>query len=102
MKKIPAGVVDVRSELCAKCSIPCDAHTAGRINLSDPCAACPHNPPRWSIYGQCTKFGLGDAVAVLAQPIAHAIDSVAGTKIAECGGCARRRAALNKIRFGEF
>lgn len=41
--------------------------------------------------------GLGDVVASIAQPIARAIDKVAGTKIAECGGCKRRREALNRI-----
>jgi hypothetical protein len=42
-------------------------------------------------------FGLGDAVATVAQPIARAIDAVAGTKIAECGGCSQRRDALNRL-----
>ena len=46
---------------------------------------------------QRKPFGLGDAVASVAQPIARAIDRVAGTKIAECGGCKKRRAALNKL-----
>ena len=43
--------------------------------------------------------GLGDRVAAVAQPIARAIDAVLGTHVAECGGCKRRREALN--RFGE-
>lgn len=43
------------------------------------------------------RFGLGDAVALVAQPIARAVDAVAGTKIAQCGGCKKRRAALNRI-----
>jgi hypothetical protein len=41
-------------------------------------------------------FGLGDAVAAVAQPIAGAIDAVLGTNIKECGGCAKRREALNR------
>jgi len=40
--------------------------------------------------------GLGDVVAVVAQPIAKAIDRVAGTKIQGCNSCQRRREALNK------
>ena len=40
-------------------------------------------------------IGLGDAVAVVAQPIARAADAVLGTHVAECGGCARRRDGLN-------
>lgn len=39
--------------------------------------------------------GLGDVVARLAQPIARGVDALAGTKLANCGGCARRQAALN-------
>ena len=41
-------------------------------------------------------FGLGDAVAAVAQPIAGAIDRVAGTKLKGCGGCKGRRRALNR------
>ena len=43
------------------------------------------------------SFGLGDAVAMVAQPIAKAIDAVAGTNIQECGGCKARREALNRL-----
>ena len=43
----------------------------------------------------CEGFGLGDAVAMVAQPIAAAIDMVAGTDIKGCGACAKRRANLN-------
>ena len=43
-----------------------------------------------------TVRGLGDVVHIVAQPIVKAIDTVAGTKIYECGGCKRRREALNK------
>jgi hypothetical protein len=42
-------------------------------------------------------MGLGDLVAKVAQPIARAIDAVAGTDLANCTGCAQRKAALNKI-----
>jgi hypothetical protein len=44
-------------------------------------------------------MGLGDLVAAVAQPIARAIDAAAGTKLAECGGCKKRRAALNRIHL---
>lgn len=43
----------------------------------------------------CGGKGLGDVVHAIAQPIAQAIDSVAGTKIKGCGACAKRRANLN-------
>jgi hypothetical protein len=45
--------------------------------------------------------GLGDAVAVLAQPFALTIDAVAGTKITKCGACAKRQEVLNRaVPFG--
>lgn len=43
----------------------------------------------------CEGYGLGDAVHAVAQPIARAIDYVAGTHIGGCGSCAKRRALLN-------
>lgn len=39
--------------------------------------------------------GAGDLVALAAQPIARVIDTVFKTNIQHCGGCAKRRAALN-------
>lgn len=42
------------------------------------------------------NIGLGDIVHAFANPIAKAIDSFAGTKISECGGCKARREALNR------
>lgn len=43
----------------------------------------------------CEGVGLGDIVHTFAQPIAKAIDQVAGTNIQSCGACAKRRAMLN-------
>jgi hypothetical protein len=40
--------------------------------------------------------GMGDVVARIAQPIAKVIDKVAGTNIANCGGCKKRQEAMNK------
>jgi hypothetical protein len=37
----------------------------------------------------------GDKIAAIAQPIARAIDRVAGTKLAKCGGCKQMRSDLN-------
>ena len=50
-------------------------------------AAHPPAPPR----------GLGDLVALFAEPIARASDAVLGTKLVGCNACAERRAALNKL-----
>ena len=41
-------------------------------------------------------FGLGDAVAVVAKPIARVIDRAVGTDLEHCEGCAKRQAALNQ------
>ena len=41
--------------------------------------------------------GAGDVVHALAQPIARAVDAVAGTNLTNCGGCAQRRETLNQI-----
>ena len=40
---------------------------------------------------------LGDYVAAVAQPIAAAIDRVAGTHLATCKPCQRRRRKMNRI-----
>ncbi len=41
--------------------------------------------------------GLGDLIYKVANPIAKAIDSVAGTNVQSCGGCAKRREKLNQL-----
>ena len=43
------------------------------------------------------SFRLGDAVERVAKPIARIIDMVAGTKLANCQGCAKRRDKLNRL-----
>jgi hypothetical protein len=43
-----------------------------------------------------TSVGLGDRVERIAQPIARAIDKVAGTDIQGCGACQKRKEYLNK------
>lgn len=40
--------------------------------------------------------GLGDLVYRVANPIARILDRVLGTRLRGCGGCARRRRALNR------
>ena len=40
--------------------------------------------------------GLGDVVELVAQPVAKAIDKIAGTRIQHCGGCKKRKEFLNK------
>lgn len=43
------------------------------------------------------QFGLGDAVAKVAEPIARIYGAIAHKHVAVCGGCKRRRAALNRL-----
>ena len=96
MASIPEGVIIARKRICAGCGKGCS------VIHEDPCATCPITPAKWRAYGQCKNFGLGDAVALVAQPIAKAIDAVAGTNLKECGGCAKRRAALNALPFQTY
>lgn len=48
---------------------------------------------------QSGSVGLGDFVHSVAQPIARALDGIAGTKLQTCGGCAKRRDVLNRIKL---
>lgn len=48
-------------------------------------------------YARAPQRGLGDTVASVLKPIARGIDAVAGTKLANCGGCAKRQETLNRI-----
>ncbi len=41
--------------------------------------------------------GLGDLVAIVAQPLANLADGLLGTRISECGGCKARQKKLNQI-----
>jgi hypothetical protein len=44
--------------------------------------------------------GAGDLVALVAEPVAKAIDAIAKTHLSGCTGCQSRRQALNeKIPF---
>ena len=97
MKPIPSGVVEVRRSLCVKCESKCKEFESGTIDHNDPCHSCKATHQKWGVYGICSNFGLGDAVAAIAQPIARAIDSVAGTNVQQCGGCKKRQEALNKL-----
>lgn len=53
-------------------------------------------PKRWARPRRQMR-GLGDVVAVVAQPIARAIDRAAGTNVAGCSGCKKRQDALNDL-----
>jgi len=40
--------------------------------------------------------GLGDAVALVTQPVAGVIDKALGTSLKTCKGCSQRQEALNR------
>ena len=73
-----AAALAERRALCASCPTPCTG-----IVIEDPRSRCPLRPPRWAK----APLGLGDAVAMVSQPIARAIDGVAGTNLATCRPC---------------
>ena len=93
-----AEIVTIRRDICQSCEVACEVRAT--IAHADPCASCPEMV--WHALGDCENAppaelrGLGDAVAVVAQPIARAIDRAFGTNVAGCGGCKARQAALNK------
>lgn len=87
-----------------------------KIRLSDLEAVAPRKPPGYLAdvlsHGQladgvltlsaasyaalCLKYRqYGDAVAMVAQPVARAVDAALGTKVAECGGCKGRQRKWN-------
>lgn len=101
------GVVQVRADICGACPSPCAWQRDARAH-AEPCAACPAG--RWGQWGDCSAAqpapslpapggvtaptglrGLGDLVAVVADPIARAI----GLDKGRCGFAARQ-AALNR------
>jgi hypothetical protein len=54
----------------------------------------PKNKPQKPI--EKLPLGIGDRVERIAQPIARAIDRVAGTNIQGCGACQKRKKYLNE------
>jgi hypothetical protein len=74
-----------------------------RLLCSRACAACPTPcpEPRTSCrLGRWPGIGLGDAVAVVAKPIARMSDALLGTKLVGCTSCAERQARWNAVRLG--
>jgi hypothetical protein len=87
-------IVEGRKSICARCDAQCDAFKSGAINHADPKAYCPRPwPSRWS----AARFGLGDLVSSVAEPIARASDAIFKTNLVGCEPCAKRREALNKF-----
>lgn len=102
------GVIQVRADICRDCPTPCDLQRDGSVH-ANPCASCPAR--KWGKWdcdpsaqpasslpapgGVTTPHGLrglGDLVALVAEPIGRAI----GLDKAKCG-CAKRQDALNRL-----
>jgi hypothetical protein len=65
------------------------------LDYSDPCASCPAGHFGPFLSKGCDAHKRGDRIGKIAQPIARAIDKVAGTNITGCGGCKKMKARLN-------
>ena len=93
-------IIQVRKDICRDCHTPCEVLP----DPNKPCSRCSLSSPRWNTFGHCDSIerptvnnpeklrGLGDAVAVIANPIAKII----GLDKSKCG-CAARQEALNKL-----
>ena len=92
VRTVPIQVEYNRRQLCSGCITKCNGYLSGALQLAQAQARCPLPQPRWMPY----TVGLGTAVAMVAQPIAKAVDAVANTTLAQCGGCAGRKAGWNK------
>ena len=94
----PTHIQVHRTELCASCKTPCELQDVASFRREAE-SVCPIG--RWQAFKTHQKrssfSGLGDVVAAVAQPIAGAIDAVAGTKIKGCKGCAKRQQLLNDM-----
>lgn len=109
IRRISSRFIQVRADICGDCPTPCERQRDGAFHAT-PCAACPLR--RWSTWGACTGSaqpapslpapggvtaptglrGLGDAIAVVADPIARII----GLDKSKCG-CAARQERLNQL-----
>ena len=108
---VPAAVQRIRADICSRCPMPCE-HQQNPEWHATACAVCPRShdeyPQRWHTWGACDESappaelrGLGDAVAVVAQPIARMIDAATAsvginTNVQGCGGCNKRQADWNQ------
>lgn len=91
---IPAAVIEVRREICARCPNPCAAHAAGQIDHADPAAACPVSwSGSWARYGKASRAAKRDRWAKPRRLLAAMVKwSRGGFRIADYLARQRRRA----------
>ena len=98
-----AEIITIRRDICQSCERACEVRAT--ISHADPCAACPTNV--WHAFGNCEAAppaelrGLGDAVALVAKPIARMIDAATATvgiktNVQGCGRCNKRQSDWNQ------
>jgi hypothetical protein len=86
----PPEVAQAHRDICGR--VNCEY--LDKIDYSDPCSFCPNGHfPRYATDSDCPNRG--DVVALIAQPIAKAIDFIFQTDIASCSGCKQERVDLN-------
>jgi hypothetical protein len=54
------------------------------------------SPEKYRLAESIRTRQYGDAVEIVAKPIARAVDKVIGTNLVNCGACAKRRERWNK------
>ena len=87
--KLSAPERQARLSVCQGCDQFTQCPSARSLALAE--TSCPR-----TLWPELAR-GMGDLVAAVAQPIAGAIDTVLGTDLKNCGGCAQRREFLNKV-----
>lgn len=98
----PHNIANYRRELCNGCKTPCEFQKDEAFRAEGD-NACPIG--KWGTYKLFVRNkikGAGDLVALVAQPIAGAIDKVFKTKVKTCAACAKRKEMLNHlVPFGQ-
>ena len=95
--KAPYNIQNFRYEQCKVCKTPCEFRSNQEWRAEGD-NACPIG--KFMAYQEYKRFqlkGLGDVVALAAEPIAAVSDRVLKTRLKGCGGCRARRAMLNKL-----
>lgn len=93
----PYNIQNYRYEQCKTCKTPCEFKTNQEWR-ADGDNACPIG--RFMAYKEYKRFklqGMGDVVALAAEPIASVMDKVLKTRVKGCGGCRKRREMLNQL-----